>query len=89
MRILIDEEGLDWDKAWHITVKTFSYTNHTVVPEALEEWSESIMGELLPRHLQIIYEINRRFLEYIREFYTTDSSIIAKLSIIRDHPEKK
>ena len=89
MRILIDEEGLDWDKAWDITVKTFSYTNHTVVPEALEEWSESIMGELLPRHLQIIYEINRRFLEYIREFYTTDSSIIAKLSIIRDHPDKK
>jgi starch phosphorylase len=89
MRILIDEEGLDWDKAWDITVKTFSYTNHTVVPEALEEWSESIMGELLPRHLQIIYEINRRFLEYIREFYTTDSSIISKLSIIRDHPDKK
>lgn len=89
MRILIDEEGLDWDKAWDITVKTFSYTNHTVVPEALEEWSESIMGELLPRHLQIIYEINRRFVDYVREFYTTDNSIISKLSIIRDHPEKK
>lgn len=89
MRILIDEEGLEWDEAWEITVKTFSYTNHTVVPEALEEWSESIMGELLPRHLQIIYEINRRFLEYVREFYTTDSSIISKLSIIRDHPDKK
>jgi glycogen phosphorylase len=89
MRILIDEEGLDWDKAWDITVRTFSYTNHTVVPEALEEWSESIMGELLPRHLQIIYEINRRFLEYIREFYTTDSSIISKLSIIRDQSDKK
>jgi starch phosphorylase len=89
MRILIDEEGLEWDEAWEITVKTFSYTNHTVVPEALEEWSESIMGELLPRHLQIIYEINRRFLEYVREFYTTDSSIISKLSIIRDYPDKK
>jgi starch phosphorylase len=89
MRILIDEEGLEWDEAWDITVKTFSYTNHTVVPEALEEWSESIMGELLPRHLQIIYEINRRFLEYVREFYTTDLSIISKLSIIREHPEKK
>jgi glycogen phosphorylase len=89
MRILIDEEGLDWDKAWEITLKTFSYTNHTVVPEALEEWSESIMGELLPRHLQIIYEINRRFLEYVREHYTTDGSIISKLSIIRDHPDKK
>lgn len=89
MRILIDEEGLEWDKAWAITVKTFSYTNHTVVPEALEEWSESIMGELLPRHLQIVYEINRRFLEYVREYYTTDGSIISKLSIIREHPEKK
>jgi starch phosphorylase len=89
MRILIDDEGLEWDKAWEITTKTFSYTNHTVVPEALEEWSESIMGELLPRHLQIIYEINRRFLDYVREFYTTDGSILSKLSIIRDHPEKK
>lgn len=89
MRILIDEEGLEWDEAWEITVNTFSYTNHTVVPEALEEWSESILGELLPRHLQIIYEINRRFLEYVREYYTTDSSIISKLSIIREHPSKK
>ena len=89
MRILIDEEGLEWDKAWEITTKTFSYTNHTVVPEALEEWAESIMGELLPRHLQIIYEINRRFLEYARELYTTDNSILSKLSIIRDHPDKK
>ncbi len=89
MRILIDEEGLEWDEAWEITVNTFSYTNHTVVPEALEEWSESILGELLPRHLQIIYEINRRFLEYVREYYTTDSSIISMLSIIREHPSKK
>lgn len=89
MRILIDEENLDWDTAWDITTKTFSYTNHTVVPEALEEWSESIMGELLPRHLQIIHEINRRFLEYVREHYTTDSSILSQLSIIKEHPEKK
>ncbi len=89
MRILIDEEGLEWHEAWEITTKTFSYTNHTVVPEALEEWSESIMGELLPRHLQIIYEINRRFIEHVREFYTTDISILSKLSIIRDHPDKK
>ena len=89
MRILIDEENLDWDTAWDITTKTFSYTNHTVVPEALEEWSESIMGELLPRHLQIIHEINRRFLKYVREHYTTDSSILSQLSIIKEHPEKK
>ena len=89
MRILIDDEGLEWDKAWEITTKTFSYTNHTVVPEALEEWSESIMGELLPRHLQIIYEINRRFLEYVREFYTTDGAILSKMSILREHPDRK
>jgi starch phosphorylase len=89
MRILIDEEGLEWDQAWNITVNTFSYTNHTVVPEALEEWSESIMGELLPRHLQIIYEINRRFIEHVRKYYTTDNSIISKISIIREHPGKK
>lgn len=89
MRILIDEEGLDWDTAWDITIKTFSYTNHTVVPEALEEWAESIMGELLPRHLQIIYEINRRFLEYVREHYSTDINVINRLSIIHDAPVKK
>src|SRR5690606_26820249 len=89
MRILIDEEGLSWDKAWDITTKTFSYTNHTVVPEALEEWSVSIVADLLPRHLQIIYEINRRFIEYIKENYTQDEKIISSLSIIKDHPEKK
>ncbi|MFO7446534.1 MAG: glycogen/starch/alpha-glucan phosphorylase [Ignavibacteriaceae bacterium] len=89
MRILIDEEGLDWDKAWDITTKTFSYTNHTVVPEALEEWSVSIVANLLPRHLQIIYEINRRFIEYVRKIYTTDESVISTLSIIREGLDTK
>jgi starch phosphorylase len=89
MRILIDEEGLEWDKAWEITTGTFSYTNHTVVPEALEEWSVIIMNNLLPRHLQIIYEINRRFLEYVRKNYTTDDSIIAQMSIVREGLDKK
>jgi glycogen phosphorylase len=89
MRILIDEHELSWDDAWNITTKTFSYTNHTVVPEALEEWSVTIMENLLPRHLMIIYEINRRFLESVRKNYTTDDSVIAELSIIREHPEKK
>lgn len=89
MRILMDEENLSWDEAWNITTNTFAYTNHTVVPEALEEWSVSIMEELLPRHLQIIYEINHRFLEWVRENYTTDNDIIAELSIIREIPEKK
>jgi len=89
MRILIDVEGFNWDKAWEITTETFSYTNHTVVPEALEEWSVSILGELLPRHLEIIYEINRRFLNHVRKNYSADDSVISELSIIREGAEKK
>lgn len=82
MRILIDEENITWDEAWDITTKTFAYTNHTVVPEALEEWSEQIFGELLPRHLQIVYEINKRFLEHVRDNYSRDQEVLEKLSII-------
>jgi len=89
MRILLDVEELEWDEAWEITKNTFSYTNHTVVPEALEEWSVNIMSDLLPRHLEIIYEINFRFLEEIRKNYTDDESIIAELSIIREGSQKK
>lgn len=89
MRILIDEENLSWDEAWAITSKTFAYTNHTVVPEALEEWSVPIFGGLLPRHLQIVYEINRRFVEHVRKNYTNDEKIISGISIIRDGQDKK
>ncbi|MHC1736472.1 MAG: glycogen/starch/alpha-glucan phosphorylase [Ignavibacteriaceae bacterium] len=89
MRILLDYEGVDWDEAWDITVKTFSYTNHTVVPEALEEWSISILEKILPRHLQIIYEINQRFLDEVRENYTNDDHVISELSIIREGQDKK
>ena len=81
MRILIDEEKISWNKAWKISSKTFAYTNHTVVPEALEEWSIQLFEELLPRHLQIVYEINRRFLEDVKKNYTADEKIISKLSI--------
>jgi starch phosphorylase len=88
MRILIDEENLSWEYAWKITTNTFGYTNHTVVPEALEEWAVPIMETLLPRHLQIIYEINRRFLIEVRKTYTTDERIIADLSIIKEGPTK-
>ena len=84
MRILIDEYNLGWDEAWDITVNTFAYTNHTVVPEALEEWPVSIWENLLPRHLQIVYEINRRFLKYVKENHTTDENEIAGLSIIKE-----
>lgn len=89
MRILIDENNLSWDESWDITVATFAYTNHTVVPEALEEWPVKILEELLPRHLQIIYEINRRFLEFVRSNYSSDDSVIKELSIIREETDKK
>lgn len=89
MRILLDEEGLSWETAWEITWRTFAYTNHTVVPEALEEWSVNIITELLPRHMQIIYEINHRFLEEVRLRYTGDDTILNRLSIIREGSDKK
>ncbi len=89
MRILIDEEKYGWDKAWSITTKTFAYTNHTVVPEALEEWSEPIFAELLPRHLQIIYEINRRFLEEVKKTYSKDQKVLDKLSIISPGQDRR
>jgi len=89
MRILIDENNLSWDEAWDLTVGTFAYTNHTVVPEALEEWSVKILEELLPRHLQIIYEVNRRFLEYVKVKYSTDDLVLSEMSIIREGADKK
>ena len=88
MRILIDDEGLSWTKAWNITSKTFAYTNHTVVPEALEEWSLQLFEELLPRHKQIVYEINRRFIEEVKKNYTTDPNILSGLSIINERDGK-
>lgn len=88
MRILIDQEGISWVKAWNITSKTFAYTNHTVVPEALEEWSLQLFEELLPRHTQIVYEINKRFIEDVKKNYTTDPDIITGLSIINENGSK-
>jgi starch phosphorylase len=88
MRILIDEEGMDWDEAWNITTKTFAYTNHTVMPEALERWSVQLFELLLPRHLQIIYEINHRFLQMVMKFYGADSPLIPSLSIIQEGDTK-
>ena len=88
MRILVDEHHLDWDKAWEITKKTFAYTNHTLLPEALEKWSLDIFGRILPRHLEIIYEINQRFLDQVRIKYPGDEGKLARLSLIDDSGEK-
>ena len=82
MRLLIDEHDLEWDRAWNITQNTLGYTNHTLLPEALEKWSLSLFGCLLPRHLQIIYEINHRLLELVKTKYPDDNSKLAQLSLI-------
>ena len=88
MRLLIDEHGLNWDRAWDITRNTFAYTNHTLLPEALETWPVALLGRLLPRHLEIIYEINSRFLDEVRMHYPWDSERIARLSLIDEHGER-
>ena len=82
MRLLLDEHGLDWDTAWHVTRQTFAYTNHTLLPEALEKWPVSLFGALLPRHLEIVYEINRRFLDEVRARFPGDDARVARLSLI-------
>lgn len=84
MRLLIDEKYLEWDEAWAISSKVFSYTNHTLLPEALETWSESLLQRLLPRHMEIIYEINHRFLQTVSKKWPNDVSKLQKLSIIED-----
>lgn len=88
MRLLVDEHSMDWDTAWHITQHTFAYTNHTLLPEALEKWSLPLFASLLPRHLEIIYEINRRFLDEVRAKDGVDDAKIARLSIIDESGEK-
>ena len=82
MRVLLDVHHLDWDRAWDITRRTFSYTNHTLMPEALETWPVHLFEETLPRHLQIIYEINFRFLEEVRHSYPGDTERLKRMSIV-------
>lgn len=82
MRILVDEEGIVWDDAWAITTKTFGYTNHTVLPEALETWSEGLFAYLLPRHLQIIQEIDRRFLVQVSTYFPGEEGRKDRMGII-------
>ena len=88
MRLLLDEHGLDWTLAWEITQKTLAYTNHTLLPEALEKWPVSLFGRLLPRHLEIIYEINRRFLDLVRMKFPKDAARLARMSLIDEGGER-
>jgi starch phosphorylase len=88
MRLLMDEHGLGWEEAWEITRNTFGYTNHTLLPEALEKWPLPLFSLLLPRLLEIIYEINRRFLDEIRDRYPGEDDRIARLSIIDETGDK-
>ena len=88
MRILVDQEGLEWDDAWDITCRTTGYTNHTVLPEALEKWPVSMLERLLPRHLQIVYEINGRFLRQISAMYPGDTERLARMSLIDESGER-
>jgi glycogen phosphorylase len=82
MRLLVDERDLGWDEAWDITVATFGYTNHTLLPEALETWPLAMFTESLPRHLEIIYEINRRFLDEVRAKFPNDEDRLRRMSLI-------
>lgn len=88
MRLLVDDHHMEWDLAWDITSKSIAYTNHTLLPEALEKWSLKLFEKLLPRHLEIIYEINFRFLQVVRMKYPGDDQILSKLSIIDETGSK-
>ena len=88
MRILLDEAKLGWDEAWDLTRKTLAYTNHTLLPEALEKWPVEWFEKLLPRHLEIIFEINRRLLDDVRTRFPSDEGRIARVSLIEEGPNK-
>ncbi|SEH06333.1 glycogen/starch/alpha-glucan phosphorylase [Candidatus Venteria ishoeyi] len=89
MRLLVDEHKMNWDKAWTITCNSFSYTNHTLLPEALERWPVRLLSSLLPRHMEIIYEINRRFLNEVRAHYPNDPAKLARMSLIVEGDDKQ
>ncbi|MBU0713648.1 glycogen/starch/alpha-glucan phosphorylase [bacterium] len=84
MRILIDIEGLKWEEAWNLTVRTFAYTNHTILPEALEKWPLELLSRILPRHLEIVYEINSRFLQQVLSKFPNDLDRMRQMSIIEE-----
>jgi glycogen phosphorylase len=88
MRLLMDEHAMGWDDAWRNTQETFGYTNHTLLPEALERWPLDMFGDLLPRHLEIIYEINERFLDAMRKRFPNDDARMRRMSIIGEEGER-
>jgi glycogen phosphorylase len=89
MRMFVDHQGLSWEVAWHLTRRTVGYTNHTLMPEALERWPVDLMSRLIPRHLEIIYEINRRFLAEAISVWPDDPHTIGKLSIVEENHESQ
>ncbi len=89
MRLLVDKYHLDWDRAWRITTASFAYTCHTLLPEALETWPVELFGNLLPRHLEIVYEINRRFLEQVYVRFPNDAARVRRMSIIEEGPQRR
>ncbi|HIE70423.1 MAG TPA: glycogen/starch/alpha-glucan phosphorylase [Planctomycetes bacterium] len=89
MRILVDEASMRWEEAWGITVQCFGYTNHTILPEALEQWRVSLLEQVLPRHMQIIYEINRRFLNQVKIHRPGDVDLLRRTSLIEEGEEKR
>lgn len=88
MRLLVDEHQIEWEQAWHVTQSTFSYTNHTLLPEALEKWPLPLFGSLLPRHFEIIFEINRQFLDELRVRYPGDDQRLSRMSLIDEKGER-
>ena len=89
MRLLVDEHGLTWDEAWSLTRQAVSYTNHTLMPEALETWAVPMFDALLPRHLEIVYEINRRFLEEVRARFPGDDERVRRMSLIDENGDRR
>ena len=89
MRLLVDEHQLSWDHAWDLCTRTFASTQHTILPESLETWSVDLLGSLLPRHLEIIYEINHRFLKQVRVRFPHEPERLARMSIIQEGPERR